>query len=99
MSETVDLMSATGKTEEVNGQSQIEVDRVIALYHFALQDVGVTVLAEYLAEQDVASGALDQLRPKWRSPDIDLHAVWPDSSRRENLGLLFVRFLAAELGR
>lgn len=98
-SDTVNLISETGKTEKISGQSQIEVDSVNALYHFALQDVGVTVLTENLAAQGVASGALVRLLPKWRPPDIDLHTVWPDSSRRENLTLLFVRFLADELGR
>ncbi|UWQ98183.1 LysR family transcriptional regulator [Rhodobacteraceae bacterium S2214] len=98
-SDTVDLMSEKGKMEKVGGQSQIEVDSVNALYHFAQQNVGTTVLTENLAAQGVASGALVRLLPKWRPPDIDLHAVWPDSSRRENLTLLFVRFLADELGR
>lgn len=98
-SDTVNLISDTGETEKVGGQSQIEVDSVNALYHFAQQNVGVTVLTENLASQGIASGALVRLLPKWRPPDIDLHAVWPDSSRRENLTLLFVRFLADELGR
>lgn len=98
-SDTVDLISEKGETEKLSGQSQIEVDSVNALYHFALQDVGVTVLTENLAAQGVASGALVRLLPKWRPPDIDLHAIWPDTSRRENLTLLFVRFLADELGR
>ncbi|MEO9863080.1 MAG: LysR family transcriptional regulator [Yoonia sp.] len=98
-SDTVDLLSEKGKMEKVGGQSQIEVDSVNALYHFAQQNVGTTVLTENLAAQGVASGALVRLLPKWRPPDIDLHAVWPDSSRRENLTLLFVRFLADELGR
>ena len=98
-SDTVDLISDKGKTEKVSGQSQIEVDSVNALYHFALQNVGATVLTENLAAQGVASGALLRLLPKWRLPDVDLHAVWPDSSRRENLTLLFVRFLADKLGR
>ena len=97
--DTVDLLSEKGKMEKVGGQSQIEVDSVNALYHFAQQNVGTTVLTENLAAQGVASGALVRLLPKWRPPDIDLHAVWPDSSRRENLTLLFVRFLADELGR
>lgn len=98
-SDTIELTSDKGETERVTGRSQIEVDSANALYHFALQDVGASVLPENLAKQSVASGALVRLLPKWRLGDIDLHAVWPDSSRRENLTLLFVRFLADELGR
>lgn len=98
-SDTIGLTSDKGGTERVTGRSQIEVDSANALYHFAMQDVGVSVLPENLAQQDVASGALVRLLPKWRLEDIDLHAVWPDSSRRENLTLFFVRFLANELDR
>ncbi|NND40844.1 MAG: LysR family transcriptional regulator [Silicimonas sp.] len=98
-SDTIELTSDKGETERVTGRSQIEVDSANALYHFAMQDVGASVLPENLTKQSVASGALVRLLPKWRLGDIDLHAVWPDSSRRENLTLLFVRFLADELGR
>ncbi len=98
-SDTIELTSDKGETESVTGRSQIEVDSVNALYHFAMQDVGASVLTENLAERGVASGALVRLLPKWRLGDIDLHAVWPDSSRRETLTLLFVRFLSDELGR
>lgn len=97
--DTIDLTSDTGETERVTGRSQIEVDSADALYYFATQDVGASVLPENLAERGVASGALVRLLPKWRLPDIGLNAVWPDSSRRETLTLLFVRFLAGELGR
>ncbi|NND19401.1 MAG: LysR family transcriptional regulator [Silicimonas sp.] len=98
-SDTIEMKSEAGQTERITGRSQIEVDSVNALYHFATQDVGATVLTENLAQQGVATGALVRLLPKWRLGDIDLHAVWPDSSRRETLTLLFVRFLADELGR
>ncbi len=98
-SDTIEMTSDTGKTVTVTGRSQIEVDSADALYHFAMQNVGASVLPAYLAEQGMASGALVRLLPKWQLGGIELHAVWPDSSRRENLTLLFVRFLAGELGR
>ncbi|MGB3688962.1 MAG: LysR family transcriptional regulator [Jannaschia helgolandensis] len=98
-SDTIELTSDKGETESVTGRSQIEVDSANALYHFAMQDVGASVLPENLAARGVASGSLVRLLPKWRLGDIDLHAVWPDSSRRETLTLLFVRFLADALGR
>lgn len=98
-SDTIELTSDKGETGRVTGRSQIEVDSADALYHFAVQDAGASVLPENLAKLGVASGALVRLLPKWRLGDIELHAVWPDSSRRENLTLLFVRFLADELDR
>lgn len=41
-----------------------------------------------------AEGALVRLLPDWRLRPLGYYAVWPDCSRRENLTLKFVRFLA-----
>lgn len=98
-SDTIEMTSDKGEIESVTGRSQIEVDNAGALYHFATQDLGASVLPENLAARGVANGTLVRLLPDWRLGDIELHAVWPDSSRRENLTLIFVRFLAEALRR
>jgi DNA-binding transcriptional LysR family regulator len=74
------------------------VDSVDALYHFACQNLGVTVLPAHLAERGVASGALVRLLPDWKLRPLGYYAVWADKSRHENLTLLFVRFLAEARG-
>lgn len=97
--DTMELTSKNGETEKVTGQSQMQVDSPEALYQFASLNLGATVLPENLAERGIATGALVRLLPNWNPPKLGLYAIWPDSSRRENLTLLFVRFLAGELGR
>lgn len=93
-SDTTSFTDAEGVTEQVTGNAQIEVDSIEALYHMAQQNVGVTVLPSFLAERGIAAGRLVRLLPDWKLLPLGIYAVWPNSSRRENLTLLFVRFLA-----
>lgn len=93
-SDTTTFTSPNGVEESVTGNAQIEVDSIDALYHVALQDIGVTILPSFLAKQGEEAGAFVRLLPGWTLRPLGIYAVWPDKSRRESLTLLFVRFLA-----
>jgi DNA-binding transcriptional LysR family regulator len=97
-SEFTRLTGPDGAEVKVLGQARLEVDSVDALYHFTCQNLGATVLPEHLAARGEAAGTLIRLFPEWHLEPLGIFAVWPDTSRRENLTLLFVRFLAGELG-
>lgn len=91
--DATEFTSQNGKVEKVTGNAQIEVDSIDAVYHFAVQNMGVTILPSFLAERGIASGALVRLIPEWSLRKLGIYAVWPDKSRRESLTLLFIRFL------
>lgn len=93
-SDVTEFNSVNGDTVKVTGNARLEVDSIDALYHFACQNIGATVLPAHLADRGVTSGALVRLLPQWRLRPLGIYAVWPDKSRRENLTVLFVRFLA-----
>ncbi|MEO0679834.1 MAG: LysR family transcriptional regulator [Pseudomonadota bacterium] len=95
-SDTTEFLGPDGIAESVTGGAQIEVDSIEAVYQFALQNMGVTILPDFLAERGIASGDLAPLLPEWTLRDLGVYAVWPDRSRRESLTLLFVRFLAEQ---
>jgi len=98
-SEYTRLIGPGDEEAKVLGQARLEVDSVDALYHFICQNLGATVLPEHLAARGEAEGRLVRLFPEWHLAPLGIFAVWPDTSRRENLTLLFVRFLAGELGQ
>ncbi len=79
---------------KVLGQARLEVDSIDALYHFTCQNLGAAVLPEHLAARGEAEDKLVRLLPDWQLIPLGFFAVWPDTSRRESLTLLFVRFLA-----
>lgn len=89
-----ELISADGKVATVVGRSQISVNTADALYEFAVRGLGVSAIPEHLACRGFERGELLQVLPDWTLRPLGLHAVWPDQSRRENLTMLFVRFLA-----
>ncbi|MHA3979281.1 LysR family transcriptional regulator [Halovulum sp. GXIMD14794] len=94
-SDAAELTTASGEKARVLGQSRLSVDSVGALYHFTCRNHGVTILPAFLAEQGEASGDLVRLLPDWSLRPLGIYAVWPDNSRRNNLTLAFVRFLAS----
>lgn len=91
--DTIEITSPTGKVEKVTGNAQIEVDSIDAVYHFAVQNMGVTILPSFLAKRGIDAGSLVHLLPDWTIRQLGIYIVWPDKSRRESLTLLFVRFL------
>ena len=91
------LTGPDGQSVRITGRSRLEVDSIDALYHFTCQNLGATVVPEHLAARGEADGKLVRLLPDWTLPPIGYFAVWPDTSRRENLTLLFVRFLTDTL--
>ncbi|MEP0315621.1 LysR family transcriptional regulator [Hyphomonas sp.] len=93
-SDVTEFEAPDGDMVKVTGNARLEVDSIDALYHFACQNVGATVLPSHLAERGVASGQVVRLLPEWGLRPLGYYAVWPDKSRRESLTLLFVRFLA-----
>lgn len=93
-SDTIEFTSQHGKTIAVSGNSQIQVDNIDAMFHLTRQNLGVAILPRHLADRGLESGKFVHLLPDWKMRPLGFFAVWPDKSRRENLTLLFVRFLA-----
>lgn len=93
-SDQTGLTAEDGTEVSVRGRSTITVNSADALYEFAARGLGVTAIPENLACRGFDRGDLVHVLPKWSLRPLGLHAIWPDQSRRENLTLIFVRFLA-----
>lgn len=89
-----ELTSPTGEVVSVTGKSHIAVNSADALYELSARGLGLTAVPEHLACQGIDAGKLMHVLPEWSLRSLGLYAVWPDLSRRENLTMLFVRFLA-----
>ncbi len=91
-----ELTSASGERKKVKGRSSVKVNSAEALYEFAVQGLGVTAIPENLACRGFERGELVHVLPTWSLRSLQLFAIWPNQSRRENLTTFFVRFLAGE---
>lgn len=83
-----------GQKASVIGKSHIKVDAATALYELAIRGTGLTELPDHLALPGIGEGKLVHVLPDWSLPLFGIHAIWPDSSRRASLSLMFVRYLA-----
>ena len=57
-SNKVEFTSPANEVEEITTTSQIVVDSIDGLYHFATENMGVTVLPSFLAARGIQSGKL-----------------------------------------
>lgn len=78
----------------IAGMEGNTVNSTGSLYEFALRGLGVTAIPENLACRGFNRGELLHVLPDRSLRPMGPHAVWPGQTRRENLTLLFVRFLA-----
>ena len=94
----LNLTSPDGEVVAVSGKSHVSVNSADALYEFAARGLGLSAIPEDLACRGFERGDLAHVLPEWSLRPLGLHAVWPDQSRRENLTVLLVRFLAEHQG-
>ncbi|XPF95978.1 LysR family transcriptional regulator [Colwellia sp. RE-S-Sl-9] len=95
-SSTVDFTSPSGEKVSISENARVSVNSANALLYFASQDLGLTILPEHLVEEQIKSGEFVHVLPEWELKPMGYYAVWPDKSRRENLTLMLVRFLAEQ---
>jgi len=90
----VDFTSDTGEEISISRCSNFSVNSADALWYFVNQNLGLAILPEPLVREHIKAGKLVHVLPEWQVKPLGYYAVWPDTSRRNNLTLLFVRFLA-----
>jgi DNA-binding transcriptional LysR family regulator len=93
-SNSVDFVSASGEAVSVSENARISTNSAEALKNCARQHLGLTILPEQLVTEYIKTGELVNVLPQWELKPLGYYAVWPNKSRRENLTLLLVRFLA-----
>jgi LysR family transcriptional regulator, transcriptional activator for dmlA len=62
---------------------------------WALAGLGILMRAEWDVARYLQSGRLVPVLPQWRTPDADIHAVWPQRHQHSTRVRAFVEFLAA----
>lgn len=85
-----------GTQEEVvtTTRGRVLVDNFSALRAALRAGLGVQRLPHSVAAPDLKSGDLVELLPDWTLPDLGVHGVWPDTSRRSSLTRMLVDHIA-----
>ena len=69
------ILSTAGETIEVEIAGRFQLNSVGMLRRLAMLDQGIAVLAEGIAAEDLASGALCRVLPQWQSNSIAVYAL------------------------
>lgn len=80
-------------TQRISVSPRTLVDNSMACRRLALEGVGLTVIAGFVVEEDIADGRLIQLLPHMRISSEILMAAWPAASTKTTLTHLFMEFI------
>jgi DNA-binding transcriptional LysR family regulator len=69
-----------GSVEVVTHLPRLATDDFVTLHRAVLNGIGITYLPKFMAQQDIASGALEHVLPELTIPQGVVHALFP--SRR-----------------
>ncbi len=91
------VMLCKGGAEKMlsTSRGRVLVDNFAALRSALCAGLGVQRLPVSVAEVDLKSGALVELLPDWKIPDLGTYGVWPDTSRRSSLTRLLIDHVVA----
>ncbi|NOD85570.1 MULTISPECIES: LysR family transcriptional regulator [unclassified Ruegeria] len=78
------------------GRGRVLVDNFAALRSALCAGLGIQRLPAIVADTDLKSGALAEILPDWKIPDLGTYGVWPDTSRRSSLTRLLIDYIIAK---
>lgn len=91
-------LAKDGETETVRRVGHLRVNNTLALRQAVLADLGIARIPSFVVAPDIASGALMQVLPDWKLPELGIHAVYPSREYLPRKTRAFIDFFAAHLG-
>ncbi len=76
---------------------RITVDDAVALYRLSKTGLGLAMVPEFLASNDLATGNMKLVLPGWDIETLNVYAVWPPNAPRTSLTMRLVSFLEARV--
>ena len=74
---------------------RLEVDSITAAIAAVKSGLGCQHLPEAEIEAELQNGALVEVLPDWKLPDLGVYAVWPDSGPQKQLTRRMLDYLVA----
>jgi len=73
------------KSITIKPEANIFANDAQALYRLARAGMGLAMVPDFLAEQDVAAGSMVYVMPDWSMQALDVFAVWPANAPKHGL--------------
>lgn len=86
---------AEQRTINIDGPVRASTGRVVR--DLALQGLGIALTPCFLVRRDIEAGTLVEILPKWRGPQVPLHALWASGRALPRKARVFLDFIAPRL--
>lgn len=83
----------------VNVSGSVSANSGGIVHEAMLRGVGVGFVPEFIVMDDLRTGKLQRVLPKWRGDGLDLSAVWPSNQRLPAKARVFMDFVAKRMGQ
>lgn len=81
----VTFSKADGTQLTIKPEPRIFVNDATALYRLAQTGIGVAIVPDFLARDDVEAGSMEYALPDWELHTVDVFAVWPANAPKHGL--------------
>ena len=82
-----------GASQRLEFTPKLLVDNAVALYRLSRAGLGLAMLPDFLADDDIGQGRMIEVLPAWKLEPLSVYAVWPPNAPRDGLTARFVNFL------
>lgn len=84
------------KPTSIKPTAHISANSALAAYRLARAGAGLTIVPEFLAEEDVKSGLMEIVLPDWKLEPIAVFAVWPPTAPKHGLIKLLINEISGD---
>ena len=81
----VAFTKAGGTQATIKPEARVFANDAQALYQLARAGAGLAIVPDFLADEDVARGAIEYVLPGWKLQTITVFAVWPSNAPKHGL--------------
>lgn len=81
----VAFTKANGTQATIKPEARVFANDAQALYRLARAGLGLAIVPDFLARDDVGRGAIDYVLPDWKLRTITVFAVWPSNAPKHGL--------------
>lgn len=73
----LELHGPNGQLEKLRVESRVSCNNILAVRHFTLAGMGISLQPEQEVHEELAAGSLRELLPEWRMPPFGIYLVTP----------------------